>query len=111
MAQVQAKATQAKLVQTEDGYCQVHPKRIKAELVAHYNTMFYGRDSGKNNYNYGYTQEELEHKYLAAEEALHFAPKKQGTLFEVGFGEGFVLDFFHKKGWDVTGIDFTADGI
>ena len=30
---------------------------------------------------------------------------------EVGFGEGFFLDWFAGRGWDVRGIDFTDDGL
>lgn len=99
------------LTQTEDGYFEVKNKPSLEELAKYYNDQFYGGDSGKNNYNHGYTEEEIEHKYLPAEETLQFLKQEKGTLFEVGYGEGFMLDYFHKRGWDVTGVDFTDDGL
>src|SRR5690606_12459211 len=53
---------------------------------------------------------ELFHKTIAAQETLRIVPGP-GRAFEVGVGEGFMLAELRKAGWDVTGIDFTADGL
>jgi 2-polyprenyl-3-methyl-5-hydroxy-6-metoxy-1,4-benzoquinol methylase len=37
--------------------------------------------------------------------------KPPGRMLEVGFGEGFFLDWFARRGWAVEGVDFTDDGL
>lgn len=35
----------------------------------------------------------------------------KGRLLDIGCGEGYALKSFYKKGWDVTGVDFSEFGI
>ena len=32
-------------------------------------------------------------------------------LLDIGAGEGYVMDYFDKKGWGVTGIDYSSFGM
>jgi 2-polyprenyl-3-methyl-5-hydroxy-6-metoxy-1,4-benzoquinol methylase len=98
----------ARLVQHPDGYFEVEPKPTAEALAAFYRDRYYG---GRGQYAYSYTAEELEHKRIAAAEAERVHGGPAGRLFEVGVGEGFTLDYFAGRGWDVRGIDFTDDGL
>ena len=100
-----------KLLRTEDGYLELQPRPTARDLEKYYTDNYYGNPERANEYSYSYTEEELAHTYLAAAEALHFAPSSASTLLEVGVGEGFTLDYFAKRDWEVWGLDFTADGI
>ena len=97
------------LVQTPGGWFEVRPKPTAEALAAYYNDKYYGGELGQ--YAHAYTDEELEHKRLAAAEAEHVWGRAPGRMLEVGFGEGFFLDWFAGRGWDVRGIDFTDDGL
>lgn len=37
--------------------------------------------------------------------------KDNCSLLDIGCGEGFLLGYFKKKGWKITGIDFSSYGI
>ena len=99
------------LVRTADGYWSCHPLPSAEDLQEHYNNKYYSSSENKKQYSYEYTPEELEHKSLSAKEALRFAPPNGRTLFELGVGEGFLLNHFVEEGWDAHGIDFTDDGL
>jgi SAM-dependent methyltransferase len=99
------------LVRNPDGYFEIEPKPSAEELAAHYRNKYYGRADGVGQYAHGYTAEELEHKCLSPAEAERVWNGAPGTLFEVGVGEGFTLDYFAGRGWDVRGVDFTDDGL
>ena len=47
---------------------------------------------------------------MFAESILSYLPS-QGTLLDAGCGQGQDSRFFASKGYDVTGIDFAAEGI
>jgi 2-polyprenyl-3-methyl-5-hydroxy-6-metoxy-1,4-benzoquinol methylase len=97
------------LVETPGGWFEIQPKPTAAALAAYYNDKYYGGDRGQ--YAHAYTDEELEHKRLAPAEAEHVWGRAPGRLLEVGFGEGFFLDWFATRGWRVEGVDFTDAGL
>jgi SAM-dependent methyltransferase len=100
------------LVRAPDGYWSCQPLPTPETLKKHYNDKYYGVSSEKGQqYSHEYTTEELEHKTLNAREALQFAPAGSKTLFELGVGEGFLLNHFVENGWDARGIDFTDAGL
>lgn len=37
--------------------------------------------------------------------------KKRGDFLDIGTGEGYALDYFNKRNWNVTGIDYSSYGI
>ncbi|HTK36458.1 MAG TPA: class I SAM-dependent methyltransferase [Caulobacteraceae bacterium] len=99
------------LVETPGGWFEIEPKPSAEALSAYYNDKYYGADDGRGQYAHAYTDEELEHKRLAAAEAEQVWGRPPGRLLEVGFGEGFFLDWFAARGWRVEGIDFTDAGL
>lgn len=99
------------LRRTEDGFYSVRPLPTREELREHYNNKYYHNEARRNQYSYAYTEEELEHKYISSMEAEAVAGIDQGSYLDVGCGEGFGLDYFSGRGWDVKGIDFTTEGI
>src|SRR5690606_5552049 len=92
------------------GWLEVADKPSPEALSAYYNDKYFGGQDGRSSYAHGYTEDELTHKRLAAAEAAHVSGRAAGRLLEVGFGEGFTLDWFARAGWSVRGIDFTDDG-
>jgi SAM-dependent methyltransferase len=98
------------LVERPGGWFTFEPKPTAEALAAYYNDKYFGPGHG-GQYAHGYTDEELEHKGLAAAEAERVWGRGPGRLLEVGVGEGFFLDGFARRGWEVQGVDFTDDGL
>lgn len=71
----------------------------------------------RNNYEAEYTDMEIQYflnKLGQKECAFQRAwEQKEGkrSLLDIGCGEGFFLSYFHEKGYEVTGIDFSSYGI
>lgn len=68
-----------------------------------------------SNYEQLYDEEEIsffENKMVQKEMMLKpYLPERDALSFlDIGCGEGFALDYFHKKGYLVTGIDFSDYG-
>ncbi len=99
------------LVEKPGGWFTWEPKPTSADLAAHYNNKYFGPGRGGGQYEHAYTDEEIEHKYLAPAEAEAVWRGLPGRVLEVGFGEGFFLEWFHQRGWQVHGVDFTDDGL
>lgn len=91
----------------EYGFKQVTPLPSSEELSAFYNTNYYDA----KGYAVEYSSKEVMHKTLPGHEVEFFTSLKTGSILDIGCGEGFVLDYFHKKGWNVTGLDFSHDGV
>jgi hypothetical protein len=100
-----------RLVRKPEGYFEIEPRPTPEELAAYYRDKYFVADHGKNPYAHGYTEEELQHKYLQPAETELVWARAPGRLLEVGVGEGFTLDYLVKRGWDAGGLDFTDDGI
>lgn len=67
-------------------------------------------------YKQEYEEEELiffENKLKQKEMILkHYLPERDRLSFlDIGCGEGFALSYFHRKGYEVMGIDFSSYGI
>lgn len=91
----------------EFGFKYVSPTPSSELLDDFYNKSYFDT----NGYEVEYTSDELTHKLLPAHEIEYVVKKQNGTLLDVGCGEAFVVNYFHKKGWDVTGLDFSHDGV
>lgn len=99
--------TESKLVTHELGFLELQPKPTMEELAKFYNTNYF--DS--KNFEIRYDDEEYFHKFHNFREAEFVSGKTGGNFLDIGCGEGFSLDYFAKKGWDVTGTDFSSDGV
>jgi 2-polyprenyl-3-methyl-5-hydroxy-6-metoxy-1,4-benzoquinol methylase len=99
------------VVRNQLGYYEILPKPSAEYLQAYYNSKYYGTEKINNQYNYTYTEEEVSHKRIDPAEALTYTGDRCGCLFEIGFGEGFFLDYFDRQGWKIDGVDFTIDGL
>ena len=97
------------LIRNRLGYLEVHPKPTADELERHYNDRYFGGE--KSTYRAEYPKEELLHRRIPSLEAERFAPERAKSVLDLGCGEGFVLDHFARRGWEVEGADFTLDGI
>lgn len=100
---------------TEFGFISADPLPTEAELSEHYSSKYYNAPSTAT-YQTGYSQDELEQKKIRAELVVYSLSQLPDTLtgktlFEVGCGEGFILDAAQKAGMIVEGVDFTDAGI
>lgn len=83
------------------------------ELRQYYAEKYYQQERG--SYSQTYTEEELRYFREKAEQKHVVLRQESGEgssrLLDVGCGEGFVLDYFKKQGWDVLGLDYSAFGV
>lgn len=92
------------------GYLEVVPKPSNAELKEYYANKYYQDPKPRYYYSHFYSDEELKYKanklkqksYILEEILDSDGPKK---IIDLGCGEGFTLDYFNKKKWDVLGLD------
>jgi 2-polyprenyl-3-methyl-5-hydroxy-6-metoxy-1,4-benzoquinol methylase len=99
-----------KLVKTSYGYWTYEPKPTQEELSDYYAKKYY--QQGRASYELRYSGEEV--SYFRLKASLIFRQlrlilgKKFCSLLDLGCGEGWLLDKFHKEGLRVRGIDFSA---
>lgn len=96
------------------GFWEVENKPTPQELDFYYANKYY--QEVKRACDAKCTPDELHYISIKLEQHLaiisrYRVDKKPGTLLDVGCGEGYTLDFFRKRGWDVKGIDFSSAGI
>ena len=95
-------------MQTPLGFLQIKNMPSDKELWDYYNNKYHElKIEGKT----GYTQEEIIHKDIICKEMQFFISQDTRTFLDLGTGEGFFMNFFDKLGLDVTGIDFSSDGV
>jgi 2-polyprenyl-3-methyl-5-hydroxy-6-metoxy-1,4-benzoquinol methylase len=95
------------LVRHELGFWELSPKPTPEELKRLYTTHYF--DS--QNFEVRYDDEERFQKYHPYREAEFVSNRTKGRVLDIGCGEGFSLDWFHSRGWDAFGLDFSRDGI
>jgi 2-polyprenyl-3-methyl-5-hydroxy-6-metoxy-1,4-benzoquinol methylase len=68
-----------------------------------------------STYQVSYDNMELNYKKLKSEALIHALSSNpqldKQSFLDIGAGEGFLLNSAHEKGFDVTGLDFSAFGI
>lgn len=96
------------------GYLEVEPKPSVEELRQYYEDKYYQNESA--SYSHAYSDEEkkyfntkISQKDFTLTQLLKTS--KNQSLLDIGCGEGFTLEYFSKKGWNVQGIDFSDFGI
>ena len=97
-----------------DGWRMAQPRPTPDELKAFYADEYFQASHG--TYAADYTETELAHRDLIAR-ALLFAVEtarggvRGGRFLEVGCGEGWLLAAANTAGFEVSGLDFSDDGL
>lgn len=104
-----------KKIKSPHGFYSASPLPSPEELKEHYSSKYYEAPK-TSTYQVSYSAEELKHKKLRAELNIHAISKVSGslankTIFEIGFGEGFILQEAANQDMKVSGVDFTDSGL
>ena len=96
------------------GYYSVAPLPNKEELKSFYEDKYYQEDFG--SYEHFYSRAEIEYfeEDAACLECLFnelFPIPKERTLLDIGCGEGFQSNYFFSRGWKVSCLDYSNDGL
>lgn len=104
------------IIQNKYSFYEIKNKPSLSELRKYYSKHYFQSDKG--NYQKKYSDEEIKYiynkiqqKYYLFKHKLKEDRKKTKSLLDVGCGEGFAINFFHKNGWNTTGIDYSTSGI
>lgn len=100
---------------TPHGYYELKSKPKPEELKAYYAEKYYQQSIRVHRHTYD--EDELSHRRnklaqkLLKVTALSPSLARSGcTFLDIGAGEGFALGYFHEKGWDVCGLDYSRFG-
>ena len=92
------------------GFYQLVNKPSEQDLQKFYSKKYYQNNKGNYKKNYSNSDKvNLFQKYELIFDTIK--NKKNKNLLDLGCGEGFVLDYFYKKEFNVQGIDFSDYGI
>jgi 2-polyprenyl-3-methyl-5-hydroxy-6-metoxy-1,4-benzoquinol methylase len=102
------------LLKTRWGFYQYNPLPSDEELRAYYEKKYF--QEGRGSYEIAYTDEEIRYFRLKATlinlMARQLVGKTEGKkLIDIGCGEGWVMDEFHRSGCSVFGLDFSRHGM
>lgn len=106
-----------KVVKHKLGYYELKDKPSIQELNEYYSRQYY--QDAKGAYQAEYSSDEIlffknkiEQKYNIIRSELNKPVDKEQhlSLLDVGCGEGWALDFFKNKKWNVTGLDYSSYG-
>lgn len=98
------------------GYYERISKSNKDEIKEMFINEFYQGTAGTVSYVDQYSEQELRSfaRNAAKKELMIKKYSKadgKKSLLDIGCGEGYVLDYFYKKGWEVTGLDLSEYGL
>lgn len=90
--------------------------RPTAEALSEYYAQAYFQNAASSSFRTSYSEEELEVIELriaqkAGQARTLLSDDQPGSLLDVGCGEGFVLRYFERLGWQVQGIDYSRAGV
>jgi len=96
------------------GYYEVTPKPTENELRDYYKDKYYQDDNATYTKHYeltelDYFKNKIAQKDFVVDQIL--GSNNKNALLEIGCGEGFTLDYYHRKGWSVLGVDFSDFGL
>jgi 2-polyprenyl-3-methyl-5-hydroxy-6-metoxy-1,4-benzoquinol methylase len=102
-----------KMKQTQDGVWTFSELPSKDELVALYADAYF--QNGLGSYSLDYDSEELEWFKNKADLMLLGLERhnggRRGAALDIGCGEGWLLDGYHRHGYQGNGVDFSVAGI
>lgn len=98
------------------GFYEAAEKPNQAELEKYYAEKYYQTAQGsyENEYptaEYEYFDNKIEQKIFVINKLFSKKENNSRTLIDIGCGEGFTLNHFKKKGWKVTGLDYSEFGV
>lgn len=95
------------------GFWEIASKPTPEELHRYYADKYY--QEARGSYDVAYSPEELayfraklQQRYTVLQQHL---PLRDGSMLDVGCGEGYALAFFREQGWSVKGVDFSSAGV
>lgn len=98
-----------KIIKNKYGFFELKNKPTKQELEKYYTKKYFQSDKEyKNKYEKfekEYITNKISQKYSIIKKLI--TNKKRLSLLEIGSGEGWTLNFFYNKNWQVTGLDFS----
>jgi len=102
------KAWKAEVELNDYGYYQLVNQPTSEELSTYYSGSYYQQQHSLYKKSYDetelkYLHQKIEQKNRILEQAGISGADR--TLLDVGCGEGFTLNYFYQKNWQVTGLD------
>ncbi len=102
------------IIKNNYGYYELKNKPENKELMEYYADKYYQNEMASHKKEYSrielnYIENKILQKYhLIIDEIDNNRTPK---LLDVGCGEGYALNFFKRKGWNVLGVDYSSHGI
>lgn len=102
------------ILKTKYGYYKLKNIPSDSELSEYYKNKYY--QNAKGAYEFNYSKEEVEFFKNKLNEKIYIIDKyleenKSKKFLDLGCGEGWALDFFKKRNWDVLGLDYSDEGL
>lgn len=98
------------LKKTKWGFYQYSPLPTEQELGEYYSNKYFQLAQSSYSYSTEYDEEEISWFRLQATLILmqveKIRTKQKGSVLDVGCGEGWLLDTFHARGYEVAGMDY-----
>lgn len=101
----------SRLIKHRLGFFQVKNKPTPKELENLYSKQYYQSERG--SYRSQYSNEEIEYFDTKDKQRLEVISElipRGKRLLDIGCGEGYTINFFKKKKWDVLGLDYSGFG-
>jgi len=97
------------------GYYELSDKPSEAALSDYYEKKYYQQLVRMHEKKYtedeiNYRKNKLSQKYITLERMRDRPFSTESAFLDIGCGEGFALDFFAQKGWNITGADYSTQG-
>lgn len=101
------------LIKSEYGYLSLKKMPSKSELEKYYQDKYFQNDNSV--YTHSYSDEELLYLQTKAKVSEYIIGKEShshnGSLLDVGAGEGFFANYFFNKQWETTTLDYSSYAI
>lgn len=103
------------VVKNRFGFYELKNKPLEKDLDDYYSKVYY--QNSKGNYAKVYSDIEMLHKentFIRKHtiiESMADLDNHSKNFLDIGCGEGWALAFFSRKGWEVTGIDYSDHGL